>query len=119
MLDKDLAEDSISNQELETDKAILKEEKQRRRWKGILLFITTLTIVVFYISFLLAIFCTQLHQEVHVVISLAAVPTILTIVLMRILSKPNNSLSDSDVSENPWFTLLEELVDVLKDKLSS
>jgi hypothetical protein len=117
--EKDLAGGDVSALDEAIIKGQLSEEAQRRRWKTVVLWGSAATILLFYLAFLVYVLCfrqywaTTSSQNLIIGI-LAAVPTLLAINLVRMVSR--SSGHEDDFERNPWVSLLRELIDALRQQ---
>lgn len=98
------------------DSLVIREERQRLRWKTALLWGSALTAIVMLVAFLEAVWF-YLDQELsytHVVmlIILAGIPTLILANLMKLVGRSNAPSSD-DIDGSPWSMIFRELVTAL------
>jgi hypothetical protein len=98
----------------------IEEERQRQTWKGRVLWTVAVLILVFVATFLM--FVLNIYwrlpeplptNEILLLGILAAIPSLLLINFMRLVSKPSNA--SGVFEQNPWVALLREITQTIAD----
>lgn len=100
----------------------IEEERQRQTWKGRVLWAVAILILVFVATFL--VFIVNVYgrlpdplqtNEILLLGILAAIPSLLIINFMRLVSKPSKDAGN--LEQNPWMMLLREMTQTIADAI--